>query len=113
MALCPFYAVYCPTELKILGTFGARFISLLRAYDVLCPFYTIYYPFHSLAASLRRFMPVKCEHSEAHEREKRGEREALAAILYGFMPVTTSPCGAVGGIGTPVSRLHTLTLAYG
>jgi hypothetical protein len=58
-------------------------------------------------------MPVQCEHSEAHEREKREERETLAAILYGFMPVTTPPCGAVGGIGTPVSRLYTLTLAYG
>jgi hypothetical protein len=37
----------------------------------LCPFYTIYYPFHCLAARLRRFMPVQCERSEAHEREKR------------------------------------------
>jgi hypothetical protein len=28
-------------------------------------------PFHFLAASLRRFMAIQCEQSEAHEREKR------------------------------------------
>jgi hypothetical protein len=37
----------------------------------LCPFYTIYYPFHCLAASLYGFTLVQCEHSVAHEREKR------------------------------------------
>jgi hypothetical protein len=41
------------------------------------------------------------------------ERETLATSLRRFMPVTTPRCGAVGGIGTPVSRLYTLTLAYG
>ena len=47
-------------------------------------FYTIYYPFHFLAASLRRFMAVQCEHSEAREREKRPCRDPIRfyAVLY-------------------------------
>jgi hypothetical protein len=59
-------------------------------------FYTIYYPFHFLAASLRRFMAVQCEHSEAHEREKRERNpcrdpirfytvKKSARFLYGFL----------------------------
>jgi hypothetical protein len=86
-----FYAVYCPTELKFLGTFGARFIPLLRSYTVL-------WRFNASIAKLMR---------------ERKERETLAASLRCFMPVTTPPCGAVGVVGTPVSRLYTLTLESG
>jgi hypothetical protein len=55
----------------------------------LCPFYTVYCPFHCLAASLRRFMPVQCEHSEAHERKTR--EKPLPRAYDVFMPVTTPP----------------------
>jgi hypothetical protein len=57
-------------------------------------FYTIYYPYHFLAASLRRFMAVQCEHSEAHEREKRKRNPCRDPIRF-------------------YAVLYTLTLAYG
>jgi hypothetical protein len=64
-------------------------------------FYTIYYPFHFLAASLRRFKAVQCEHSEAHEREKRKRNPCRDPIrlkkVHGFYTVFslfhTENCG--------------------